>query len=51
MESWALSIAMFAAIALIIGAVFLWQRAERGKAVLMVLAALVLIGNVAIWTV
>jgi hypothetical protein len=50
-ENWALSIAMTAAIALIIGAVFLWRRSERGKAILMVLAALVLIGNVVIWTV
>ncbi|WP_379547667.1 hypothetical protein ACFCW2_01500 [Qipengyuania sp. DSG2-2] len=45
-----LSIAMLGAIALLIGAVLLWRKGVRKQAGLMVVAALVLIANVAIWT-
>ncbi|MEO0063443.1 MAG: hypothetical protein RLZZ08_2003 [Pseudomonadota bacterium] len=47
-----LSIVVLAALALVAGAIFLWRRGERGKQVwLMLLMALVLVGNVLIWTV
>lgn len=43
-----LSLAVLAAIALTGGGVALWRRGERQKAVLMIVAALVIAGNVAI---
>lgn len=47
-----LSIAMLAAFALIAGGAYLLaKKRERRKGVLMIVAAAVLIGNVAIWTV
>ena len=47
-----LSIAMLATLALIAGAFFLWRRGGSGKqVVLMLIMALVLLLNVAIWTV
>lgn len=46
-----LAIAMIGVFALVIGAVALWRRGERRKPALMVTAALVLFGNVLIWTV
>lgn len=46
-----LSIVMIAAILLGIGAYKLWRRGERGKAALMLTCALVMVANVAIWTV
>ena len=48
MNDWILSLAVLAAIALIGGAIALWRRGERRKAVLMIVAALVIAGNVAI---
>jgi hypothetical protein len=45
------AIAMLAAFALAIGGVALIRRAERTKGALMLVAAVVLIGNVLIWTV
>jgi hypothetical protein len=46
-----MAIAMIAAFLLVIGAVkLLRQSASRGKGVLMLVAAAVLIGNVLIWT-
>lgn len=47
-----LSALMLTAIALLAGAVFLWRRgADRKKIALMVVAALVMFANVAIWAV
>jgi len=46
-----LSIVMLAALALIGGAVFLWfNRRARKQATLMVVLAIVMLMNVAIWT-
>ena len=42
-----LSLLMLAGIALTIGAVMVWRRGDRRKAALMLLAALVALGNVA----
>ena len=50
--SLALTLAMIAAIALLIGGVTLVRRAQdRKRGALMIVAALVLVGNVLIWTV
>jgi hypothetical protein len=46
-----MSIVVLAIIALVWGAIALWQRGVRRQAVLMVVAALVLAGNVAIWAI
>nr|WP_095013411.1 hypothetical protein [Tsuneonella mangrovi] len=47
----ALSLAMLAAIALVGGAIFLWNRpGYRKQAILMLVAAAVALVNVAIWT-
>lgn len=46
-----LSIVVLAAIALLIGAWFLFRRKERRQAWLMVVLALVMLVNVAIWSV
>ena len=47
-----LSIVMLAAILLVIGAIFLWRRTgEIKQPALMVLLALIALGNVLIWTV
>ncbi len=47
--SWAMSLAMLASFALVIGGVVLFRReGERKKGILMFVAATVLIGNVAI---
>ena len=49
-EPWVLSISMLAVIALAWGAVrVLQQKRDRGKGVLMLIAAAVLFGNVLIW--
>ncbi len=46
-----LSLTMLAALALIVGAFVLWRRKGEGrKALLMVVAALVVLANVAIWS-
>jgi hypothetical protein len=45
------AIAMLTAFALALGGVALIRRTERTKGVLMLVAAVVLIGNVLIWTV
>ena len=51
MADLALSLMMFAALALLAGAVVLWiKRGERRKALLMIVAALVALANVAIWS-
>lgn len=44
------AIAMLAAIALAIGGITLIRRADRTKGVLMLVMAVVLVANVAIWT-
>ncbi|WP_299191668.1 hypothetical protein [uncultured Erythrobacter sp.] len=47
-----LSLVVLAAILLVLGAVFLWRRTgEVKQPALMVLLALIAIGNVLIWTV
>jgi hypothetical protein len=47
----ALSLTVLAALALLAGAAVLWvKRGERRKALLMVVAALVALANVAIWS-
>ena len=46
-----LSILMLAAFALLAGAVILWRRGQRKPAGLMVVAALVALANVLIWTI
>jgi len=45
-----LSILVLAAIALVLGAVFLWRRGERKRPMLMLVLAAVMAVNVAIWT-
>ena len=45
------SVAVLGIIVLLLGAVAQWRRADRKRAVLMALAALVIAGNVAIWAV
>lgn len=51
MVSTVLSLLMFAAIALIAGAIYLWRReGYRRQAVLMLLLAAIALANVAIWT-
>ena len=48
---WILSLAVLAAMALLAGAIFLWRRpGERRRAILMAVAALVVLMNVAIWS-
>ena len=51
MADFALSLTMLAALALSGGAVVLWRRGERRKALLMATAAAVALANVAIWSV
>ncbi len=46
-----LSIVMLAALALIAGAVFLWRRGDRKRAGLMGFLAVIMLVNVAIWTI
>ena len=46
-----LSLLVLAALVLIVGAVILFRKAHRKQAGLMVLAALVALMNVAIWTI
>lgn len=50
MADLALSLTMFAALALLGGAAVLWWRGEGRKALLMAAAALVALANVAIWS-
>lgn len=45
-----MSIAVGATFVLLWGAVRIWQKGDRQKGVLMILAALVLLGNLLIWT-
>lgn len=45
-----LSIAVLATFALAWGGVATWRRGDRQKGALMVVCALVLLGNVLIWT-
>lgn len=48
---WILSFAVLAALALFGGAAYLWRKpAERRRAMLMAVAALVVLMNVAIWS-
>ena len=46
----ALSLLMLASIALLGGAVFLWRRGERQRPALMLLLAVIMLGNLVIWT-
>ena len=49
MADFILSLTMLAVLALLAGAAVLWHRNERRKALLMAVAALVALANVAIW--
>lgn len=49
MADFALSITMLAAIALLVGAIFLFRRGDRRRALLMALAGVVALANVAVW--
>ena len=52
LASGAMAIAMIAAFLLVIGGIKLMRMPDsRGKGMLMLVAAVVLVGNVAIWTV
>jgi hypothetical protein len=52
MQDVLLSILMLAGLALTAGALVLWRRGEKGtKPWLMLVAALVMFGNIAIWAV
>ena len=52
LANWALALAMVAAFLLIVGGIVLIRRDhDRKRGVLMLVAAAVLIANVAIWTV
>jgi hypothetical protein len=50
MSQAASAVAMLAAFALVIGGIALIRRAERTKGALMLVMAVVLVANVAIWT-
>lgn len=50
MADFALSLTMLAALALLGGAVVLVRRGDRKRALLMAVAALVALANVAIWS-
>ncbi len=50
MADLALSLTMLAALALIAGAVVLFRSGDRRRALLMALAAVVALANVAIWS-
>ena len=45
-----LSLGVLSAIALVLGAIALWRRGVRRQAVLMLVMAAVIAGNVAIWS-
>ncbi len=45
-----LSVMVLVAVLLLLGAVVTWRRGQRKQAVLMVVLALIMAGNVAIWT-
>ncbi|WP_375289373.1 hypothetical protein [Qipengyuania sp.] len=50
-SDWILSLAVLAALALFGGAAYLWRKPnERRRAILMAVAALVVLLNVAIWS-
>ena len=46
-----LSLVMLGLAALVTGAVLLWRRGARRQAAMMAVLALILLGNIAIWTV
>ena len=50
MTDWIPSIAALAVVALLLGAGAMWRRADRRRAALMAVAALVIAGNIAIWS-
>jgi hypothetical protein len=51
MSTMLMAASMFGVAALLWGAALQWRQAQRQRAVLMAIAALVIAGNVAIWTV
>lgn len=51
MNGTALSVLMLAAFACVGGAILLYRGGERGKALLMLVMATVLLGNVLVWTI
>ncbi|MEW4448513.1 hypothetical protein [Qipengyuania sp. JC766] len=46
-----LSIVMLAVVTLLVAAIFVWRRGKRKQAVLMVILAIVGLGNIALWTI
>jgi len=48
---WLAALTMLAVFALVWGGAVIFRRGDRQKGVLMVVAALVLLANVAIWTI
>ena len=51
MAEWIMPLMVLTVIALLLGAVALWRKGDRQRAVLMAVAVLVIAGNVAIWSV
>lgn len=51
MADLALSLSMLAAVALLGGAIVLFRRGERRRALLMAVAGLVALANVAVWSI
>ncbi len=51
MADFVLSLAMVAVLALLAGAVLLFRRGERRRALLMAVAGLVVLANVAVWAI
>jgi hypothetical protein len=50
MQDIVLSVAVLGVAVLVLGAVAQWRRGERKRAVLIAIAALVIAGNIAIWS-
>ena len=51
MMDWVLSLVVLSAVALLAGAFVLWRRGNRRQATLMIVLAIVMFANVALWTV
>jgi len=51
MMDWVLSLVVLTAVALLAGAYVFWRRGNTRQATLMIVLALVMFANVAVWTV